>query len=209
MSDKKEVQLTKEQAKERIEKLKKVINRHRYLYHVLDKSEISDAAFDTLKNELEELEFKFPVLITNDSPTQRVGGKALVKFEKVSHKVPMLSLSDAFSEEELKEWGLHYSKLWNIVKSKEWANLIDEMLKNHEVPLALIDDLKDYSAYLKIQRVYHLVISGRMKEAGELLGLIGPNRRYYSQILRWRLLSLMPYSLINLVRTVRLKSRKP
>ena len=89
------------------------------------------------------------------------------------------------------------------------ANLIDEMLKNHEVPLALIDDLKDYSAYLKIQRVYHLVISGRMKEAGELLGLIGPNRRYYSQILRWRLLSLMPYSLINLVRTVRLKSRKP
>ena len=123
MSDKKEVQLTKEQAKERIEKLKKVINRHRYLYHVLDKSEISDAAFDTLKNELEELEFKFPVLITNDSPTQRVGGKALVKFEKVSHKVPMLSLSDAFSEEELKEWETRIQKLIPGEKMNFFAEL--------------------------------------------------------------------------------------
>jgi len=118
MSDKKEVQLTKEQArlparqaKERIEKLKKVINRHRYLYHVLDKPEIPDAAFDALKNELEELEFKFPTLITFDSPTQRVGGEALAKFEKVIHKIPMLSLSDAFSENELKEWEMRIQKL--------------------------------------------------------------------------------------------------
>jgi DNA ligase (NAD+) len=103
--------LTAGQAKKRIEKLKKVINHHRYLYHVLDKPEISDAVFDTLKNELEELEFKFPDLITSDSPTQRVGGKALAKFEKVSHKVPMLSLTDAFSEEELKEWKERIQKL--------------------------------------------------------------------------------------------------
>lgn len=96
--------MDKRQAQERIEKLKKVINHHRYLYHVLDRPEISDAAFDTLKNELEELELKFPDLVTPDSPTQRVGGRALAKFEKVAHKIPMLSLSDAFSEEELKKW---------------------------------------------------------------------------------------------------------
>ncbi len=103
--------LAARQAKNRIEKLKKVINYHRYLYHVLDKPEISDAAFDTLKNELEELEFKFPDLITLDSPTQRVGGKALAKFEKVNHEIPMLSLSDAFSEQELREWKERIRKL--------------------------------------------------------------------------------------------------
>lgn len=103
--------MNRQEAKERIEKLKKVINRHRYLYHVLDKPEISDAAFDTLKNELEELEFKFPDLITPDSPTQRVGGKALAKFEKVNHEIPMLSLSDAFSVEELREWEERIRKL--------------------------------------------------------------------------------------------------
>ncbi len=109
--EKKEARLPARQAKERIEKLKKVINHHRYLYHVLDKPEISDSAFDALKNELEELEFKFPGLITPDSPTQRVGGKALAKFKKITHKVPMLSLSDAFSEEELKEWQERIQKL--------------------------------------------------------------------------------------------------
>ena len=103
--------MNKQEAKERIEKLKKVINYHRYLYHVLDKPKISDAAFDTLKNELEELEFKFPDLITPDSPTQRVGGKPLAKFEKVYHEIPMLSLSDAFSVEELREWEERIRKL--------------------------------------------------------------------------------------------------
>ncbi len=103
--------MNKEEAGKRIEKLRDVISHHSYLYHVLDKPEISDAAFDTLKNELEELEFKFPYLITLDSPTQRVGGKALSKFEKVEHKIPMLSLSDAFSEEELREWQERIQKL--------------------------------------------------------------------------------------------------
>lgn len=88
-----------------------MINHHRYLYHVLDKPEISDAAFDTLKNELEELERKFPQFITSDSPTQRVGGEPLEKFEKVRHFVPMLSLNDAFGEHELEEWGERIQKL--------------------------------------------------------------------------------------------------
>lgn len=96
--------MDKKQAKQRIEKLKKEINFHRYLYHVLDKPDISDSAFDTLKNELEELELKFPDLVTSDSPTQRVGGKALDKFEKFKHPFPMLSFNDAFSQKEMENW---------------------------------------------------------------------------------------------------------
>ena len=96
--------MDKKQAKERIEKLKKEINSHRYLYHVLDRPDISDSAFDALKNELEELEYKFPDLITPDSPTQRVGGEPLDKFSKFIHPAPMLSFNDAFGSEEMREW---------------------------------------------------------------------------------------------------------
>ncbi|HOK35296.1 MAG TPA: NAD-dependent DNA ligase LigA [Candidatus Pacearchaeota archaeon] len=96
--------MTKEEAKERIEKLKKEINYHRYLYHVLDRQEISDAALDSLKHELYELEQQYPELITPDSPTQRIGGKPLDKFKKVHHIVPQWSFNDIFSEEELKDF---------------------------------------------------------------------------------------------------------
>ncbi len=102
--------MNKEKIKQRIERLKKEINHHRYLYHVLDKSLISDAALDSLKHELYELEQKYPEFITPDSPTQRVGGKPLDKFEKVRHKVPMLSIEDVFSEEELRAWEERISK---------------------------------------------------------------------------------------------------
>ena len=90
--------------KERIEKLKKEINYHRYLYHVLDKPVISDAVWDSLKRELKELEAENPEFITPDSSTHRVGGEPLDKFKKVRHDFPMLSLEDAFSEEETRDW---------------------------------------------------------------------------------------------------------
>ena len=96
--------MTKEEVKKRIEKLKKEINHYRYLYHVLDKSEISDAASDSLKNELYKLEEEYPEFITSDSPTQRVAGKPLPKFEKVRHSSPMMSLFDAFSREDMEDW---------------------------------------------------------------------------------------------------------
>ena len=96
--------MTRKEAKERIEKLKKVINYHRYLYHVLDRQEISDSALDSLKKELFDLEQKFPEFITPDSPTQRVGGKPLEEFKKVKHSQPMLSFDDAFSEEDMQDW---------------------------------------------------------------------------------------------------------
>lgn len=91
-------------ARRRIEKLRKEIERHRYLYHVLDRQEISDAALDSLKHELTELERQFPKLVTPDSPTQRVGGEVRKGFLEVTHRVPMLSLEDAFSAEELRGW---------------------------------------------------------------------------------------------------------
>jgi DNA ligase (NAD+) len=104
-------EMIKEDARKRIQKLRREINYHRYLYHVLDTQEISDAAHDSLKKELERLEEKFPDLVTPDSPTQRVGGKPLKGFKKVRHAEPMLSLTDAFSQEDLKEWEARLKKI--------------------------------------------------------------------------------------------------
>lgn len=103
--------MTKSEAKKRIEKLKKVINYHRYLYHVLDRQEISEASLDSLKKELFDLEQQYPDLVTPDSPTQRVGGKPLEKFKKVKHPAPMLSFNDAFSREDMKDWFERNAKL--------------------------------------------------------------------------------------------------
>ncbi len=96
--------MEKERAKERIKQLRKAIDKYRYLYHVLDKQEISDEALDSLKKELFDLENQFPELITSDSPTQRVAGKPLKQFKKVIHEVPMISFNDAFSENDMEDW---------------------------------------------------------------------------------------------------------
>lgn len=101
--------MDKKAARERVEHLRKVINRERYLYHVLNAPELSEEAGDSLKKELFDLEQKFPDLITPDSPTQRVAGRPLKAFKKVRHlvrgqPVRMNSLSDAFSEEDMSAW---------------------------------------------------------------------------------------------------------
>lgn len=103
--------MTKEEAKKRIEKLKKVISYHRYLYHVLNKQEISEGALDSLKHELYKLEQQYPEFITPDSPTQRVAGEPLKGFAEVYHKVPMLSIEDVFSESELRDWEEYIRRL--------------------------------------------------------------------------------------------------
>jgi DNA ligase (NAD+) len=105
--------ISKEEARERIEKLKKLIEEYRYSRHVLDKELVPIEVEDSLKKELFELEQKFPEFITPDSPTQRVGGKVLEKFEKVKHPAPMLSLNDAFSEKDIEDWLERISKLLN------------------------------------------------------------------------------------------------
>lgn len=88
----------------RILKLRELINDYRYHYHVLDESTMSEAAADSLKHELSELEKQYPELITPDSPTQRVAGRPLDKFTKVAHKDRMISLADVFSEDEILDW---------------------------------------------------------------------------------------------------------
>lgn len=91
-------------ARLRLEKLKQEISIHRHEYHVNDRETISPAALDSLKNELFKIENEFPELITADSPTQRIGGEALAKFKKAPHAHPMISLYDAFSEDDMREW---------------------------------------------------------------------------------------------------------
>ena len=103
--------MDKKQAKKRVEKLKMVIAEHRYNYHVLDKETMSDAALDSLKHELYELEQKHPDLVTTDSPTQRVGGEPLEKFQKVTHSRPMLSMEDVFTQDEFEAWQRRLEKV--------------------------------------------------------------------------------------------------
>ncbi len=104
------------EAKKRIEILKREIEKYRYAYHVLNQSLISDEALDSLKKELYDLEQKFPQLITPDSPTQRVSGKPLKFFQKVAHKTPMISLNDAFSEDDMKDW---YERIKKLISADE------------------------------------------------------------------------------------------
>jgi DNA ligase (NAD+) len=103
--------LNKAQAKERIEKLRALIVDYRYHYHVLDESTMSEAAADSLKHELSELEEQYPELITTDSPTQRVAGEPLPGFTQVQHSRRMLSLNDVFSRDEVAAWIQRMQKL--------------------------------------------------------------------------------------------------
>ena len=96
---------------ERIEGLRALIRHHEYRYYVLDSPEISDADYDKLFRELQDLEAAHPELITPDSPTQRVGGEPLSAFSQVRHGEPMLSLANAKNEEELRAWHARAVKL--------------------------------------------------------------------------------------------------
>ena len=91
-------------AKVRVEELREQINHHRYQYHVLDQIEVADVEYDELVRELEKLEAEFPELVTPDSPTQTVGFAPATLFAPVSHRAPMLSLDNVFSQEELEAW---------------------------------------------------------------------------------------------------------
>jgi DNA ligase (NAD+) len=91
-------------AKERVRRLRREIEHHNRLYYILDRPEISDAEYDALFREMLDLEAKYPELVSPDSPTQRVGGLPLEKFVQVTHRSPMLSLENAFSEEEMRDF---------------------------------------------------------------------------------------------------------
>ena len=129
-----------EKDKERIEKLRNVIDRHRYAYHVLDKPDVTDEVYDSLMEELKELEERYPKLASPTSPTQRVGGEPLDHFEKVHHEVRQWSFDDVFSFEELKKWEDKIKRL--IVK--------DSSIKNEQLEYCCeikIDGLKIILTY--------------------------------------------------------------
>ena len=92
-------------AQKEILKLRREIEHHSKLYYVLDAPEISDYEYDMLMNRLKALEAEHPELVTPDSPTQKVGGEPLSQFEQVQHQVPLESLTDVFSYEELFAFG--------------------------------------------------------------------------------------------------------
>ena len=103
----------------RINKLKQQLSEIDYAYYVMDKPLVGDAVRDSLKDELEKLEKKYPEFITYDSPTQRIGGKALGKFPKYKHKIPKYSFDDMFSFQEIQDFDLKTKKFLNISRVKD------------------------------------------------------------------------------------------
>jgi DNA ligase (NAD+) len=103
--------MSKLTVEQEIEDLREQIRHHEYRYYVLDDPEIPDAEFDVLMNRLKQLEAEHPALVTADSPTQRVGGRAAEGFAKVAHSRQMLSLDNAYSEDELRAWDARVREL--------------------------------------------------------------------------------------------------
>ena len=113
--------MNKEQAQKKIEKLRQEINFHNYRYYALDDPVVSDAEYDRLMRDLENLEKEFPDLTTPDSPTQRVGAPPLDKFEEVRHSLPMLSLANAFEEEEVREFDARVKRFLKTEQDVEYC----------------------------------------------------------------------------------------
>ena len=103
--------MNENEAKKRVDELRKLINYHNHRYYVLDSPEISDAEYDELMRELQRLEEEYPQFLTPDSPTQRVGAAPVEAFGVVAHQIPMLSLGKAFAHEELLAWHKRVSGL--------------------------------------------------------------------------------------------------
>lgn len=155
-------------AKNRIEKLRKEIDRMRYEYHVLDNPEISDEIYDSLMRELRELENNHPKLQSQDSPSQRIGGKPLDKFQKVRHKNRQWSLDDAFSLEEIKNWEERNTRILEKKVERE-----DMEIRNDKSQIIF-----DYCAEIKIDGLKIILTyeKGRLIQAatrGD--GIIGEN----------------------------------
>ncbi len=103
--------------KERIEQLRAKINHHNYRYYVLDSPEISDAEYDELMRDLKQLEEQYPQFLASDSPTQRVGAAPVEAFGVVEHPLPLLSLGNTFSNQELRAW---YTRTSKLVEGKQF-----------------------------------------------------------------------------------------
>ena len=127
-----------ENVRAEIEELRRQINHHNYLYFVLDAPEVSDAEYDRLMRRLIELEQQHPELITSDSPTQRVGAEPLDAFGAVEHTIPMLSLGNAFTHDELCEFDVRVRKgLDESQDDKRIEYVVEPIDLAHDEPLPL------------------------------------------------------------------------
>jgi DNA ligase (NAD+) len=119
-----------------IENLRAEINRHNYLYYVLDSPEISDAEYDALMQKLRRLEEEFPQFLTPESPTQRVGAAPLEAFGVVEHQIPLLSLGNVFSKEELEAW---YKRTLKLLGDISLSFVCEHKMDGLSVSLTYID----------------------------------------------------------------------
>jgi len=124
--------------KQRAEKLREIINHHNYRYYVLDSPEISDAEYDELMKELRQLEAEHPELVTPDSPTQRIGAPPVEAFGVVEHSQPLLSLANAFSDEELAAW---HKRVSNLLSRSQFNLVCEPKIDGLAVALTYVDGL--------------------------------------------------------------------
>ncbi len=122
--------------KERVEELRGEINHHNYRYYVLDSPEISDAEYDELMRELKQLEEQYPQFLTPDSPTQRVGAAPVEAFGVVEHPLPLLSLGNVFSRDELLAW---YTRTSRLVAGKQFNFVGEHKIDGLAVALTYVD----------------------------------------------------------------------
>lgn len=181
--------MNKPAAKERVKKLRQLINDYRYHYHVLDESIMSEAAADSLKHELSQLEEQFPELVTPDSPTQRVAGAALPGFTQIRHHTRMISLNDVFNEEEVAAWIKRTQKLVGDTELEFFSDLkmdglacslvyVDGVLKQAvtrgdglvgEDVTANIMTIDSIPVRLRENKEYSVLLSGRTEIRGEII----------------------------------------
>jgi len=121
----------------RLEELKDLLNYHNYRYYVLDDPQIDDHTYDMLMRELREIEARHPEWVTPDSPSQRVGAEPREGFGRVEHPVPMLSLADAFSEEELQAWFQRIKKL--VPPDTAWEFVVEPKIDGLAVALTYVN----------------------------------------------------------------------
>jgi DNA ligase (NAD+) len=185
-----------ERAKVRVAELREEINRHNHLYHVLDSPEISDAEYDALMVELRGLEQEFPELITPESPTQRVGAAPVEAFGVVQHPVPMLSLANVFSADELAAW---YKRTSNLVPGREMDFVCELKMDGLAVALTYIDGRLDTGATrgdgyrgeditqnLKTIRSIPLAVSGDVPPRFEVRGEVFLSKKGFEKLNRER-----------------------
>jgi DNA ligase (NAD+) len=122
--------------KQEIDRLRTLINYHNHRYHVLDSPEISDAEYDRLMRRLQQLEAEHPGLLIPDSPTQRVGAAPLEEFGTVEHRLPLLSLANVFSNEELLAW---YKRVLNMRGKQDFDFVCEIKMDGLAVALTYVD----------------------------------------------------------------------